>query len=30
MEKTDVTFRDNEHLLQIIDRIVSKVGQHGT
>lgn len=27
MEKTDVTFRDNEHLLQIIDRIVSKVGR---
>src|SRR4029453_9633260 len=26
MEKTDVKFRDNEHLLQIIDRIVSKVG----
>jgi pilus assembly protein CpaF len=27
MEKTEVTFRDNEHLLQIIDRIVSKVGR---
>src|SRR5215213_6454776 len=27
MEKTDVRFRDNEHLLQIIDRIVSKVGR---
>ena len=27
MEKTDVTFRDNNHLLQIIDRIVSKVGR---
>src|ERR1051326_3870473 len=27
MEKTDVTFRDNDHLLQIIDRIVSKVGR---
>src|SRR2546429_4046855 len=27
LEKTDVTFRDNEHLLQIIDRIVSKVGR---
>jgi pilus assembly protein CpaF len=27
MEKSDVTFRDNEHLLQIIDRIVSKVGR---
>jgi pilus assembly protein CpaF len=27
MEKTDVMFRDNEHLLQIIDRIVSKVGR---
>jgi pilus assembly protein CpaF len=27
MEKTDVKFRDNEHLLQIIDRIVSKVGR---
>src|SRR3954453_5177241 len=27
MEKSDVTFRDNEHLLQIIDRIVSKAGR---
>ncbi len=27
MEKTAVTFRDNNHLLQIIDRIVSKVGR---
>ncbi len=27
IEKTDVKFRDNEHLLQIIDRIVSKVGR---
>src|SRR5947209_2700382 len=27
MEKSDVTFRDNDHLLQIIDRIVSKVGR---
>jgi pilus assembly protein CpaF len=27
MEKTDVKFRDTEHLLQIIDRIVSKVGR---
>src|SRR5437016_855874 len=27
MEKSDVGFRDNEHLLQIIDRIVSKVGR---
>jgi pilus assembly protein CpaF len=27
MEKTSVTFRDNPHLLQIIDRIVSKVGR---
>src|ERR671915_1577494 len=27
MERTDVKFRDNEHLLQIIDRIVSKVGR---
>jgi pilus assembly protein CpaF len=27
MEKTGVTFRDNDHLLQIIDRIVSKVGR---
>ena len=27
MEKTNVQFRDNSHLLQIIDRIVSKVGR---
>ncbi len=27
MEKTPVTFRDTQHLLQIIDRIVSKVGR---
>ena len=27
IEKTDVKFRDNDHLLQIIDRIVSKVGR---
>ncbi len=27
LEKTEVRFRDNEHLLQIIDRIVSKVGR---
>jgi len=27
LEKTEVAFRDNEHLLQIIDRIVSKVGR---
>ena len=27
MEKTDVSFRDNDHLMQIIDRIVSKVGR---
>ncbi len=27
MEKTGVTFRDNDHLMQIIDRIVSKVGR---
>jgi len=27
MEKTTVQFRDNNHLLQIIDRIVSKVGR---
>jgi pilus assembly protein CpaF len=27
MEKCDVKFRDNDHLLQIIDRIVSKVGR---
>jgi pilus assembly protein CpaF len=27
LEKSDVIFRDNDHLLQIIDRIVSKVGR---
>ncbi|MEM9825811.1 MAG: CpaF family protein [Planctomycetota bacterium] len=27
MQKSDVNFRDNKHLLQIIDRIVSKVGR---
>src|SRR5947199_5428405 len=27
LEKTDVKFRDNDHLLQIIDRIVSKIGR---
>ena len=27
MEKSPVTFRDNAHLLQIIDRIVSRVGR---
>ncbi len=27
MEKTQVVFRDNNHLMQIIDRIVSKVGR---
>jgi pilus assembly protein CpaF len=27
LEKTAVTFRDNSHLMQIIDRIVSKVGR---
>lgn len=27
MEKTPVTFRNNDHLLQIIDRIVSRVGR---
>src|SRR5947207_2191641 len=27
IEKSEVKFRDNEHLLQIIDRIVSKVGR---
>ncbi|HAN98075.1 MAG TPA: pilus assembly protein CpaF [Planctomycetaceae bacterium] len=27
MEKSPVTFRDNNHLMQIIDRIVSKVGR---
>jgi pilus assembly protein CpaF len=27
LERTDVKFRDNDHLLQIIDRIVSKVGR---
>src|SRR5580698_2298145 len=27
LEKTEVKFRDNDHLLQIIDRIVSKIGR---
>jgi len=27
LERTDVKFRDNAHLLQIIDRIVSKIGR---
>ena len=27
LEKTDVVFRDNRHLMQIIERIVSKVGR---
>src|ERR1700746_497507 len=27
MELSDIRFRDNEHLMQIIDRIVSKVGR---
>ena len=27
LERTEVKFRDNDHLLQIIDRIVSKVGR---
>ena len=27
IQKSDVAFRDNEHLLQIIDRIVSRVGR---
>ena len=27
MEKTNVEFRDDQHLMQIIDRIVSKVGR---
>ncbi|MEX0938307.1 MAG: CpaF family protein [Pirellulales bacterium] len=27
LEKTSVVFRDNKHLMQIIDRIVSKVGR---
>ena len=27
MEKTTVAFRDNDHLLQIIDRIISRVGR---
>jgi pilus assembly protein CpaF len=27
LEKTDVKFRDNDHLMQIIDRIVSKIGR---
>ena len=27
IQKSDVVFRDNEHLLQIIDRVVSRVGR---
>jgi len=27
LEKTDATFRDDRHLLQVIDRIVSRVGR---
>ena len=27
MEKTSVVFRDNDHLMQIIDRIISRVGR---
>ncbi len=27
VKKSDVTFRDNDHLLQILDRIVSRVGR---
>src|SRR5689334_16686305 len=27
LEKTDVTFRDDRHLMQVIDRIVSRVGR---
>ena len=27
LEKTDITFKDNRHLLQIIDKIVSSVGR---
>src|SRR5437868_1459260 len=27
LEKAEITFRDNDHLMQIIDRIVSKVGR---
>ena len=27
IQRSDVTFRDNEHLLQILDRIVSRVGR---
>ena len=27
IEKTNVVFRDNDHLLQIVDRIISKVGR---
>lgn len=25
---TDIKFKDNDHLMQIIDRIVSRVGRH--
>jgi len=27
LEKVEMLFRDNDHLMQIIDRIVSKVGR---
>ncbi len=27
LEETDITFKDDRHLLQIIERIVSKVGR---
>ncbi len=27
IQKSDVTFRDNQHLLQILDRIVSRIGR---
>jgi pilus assembly protein CpaF len=27
LEKTDIVFRDNRHLMQVIDRIVSRVGR---
>ena len=25
---TDIKFKDNDHLMQIVDRIVSRVGRH--
>jgi pilus assembly protein CpaF len=28
LERTDIRFRDNAHLLQVIDRIVSRIGRH--